>query len=160
MANPPSASDNFLQAPGGQYWDQNTGGILTAAQYQALKAPQTSTSGPSSQTVDYSKLLPSAQDYSSFAPLPYQSFGAVPYTQAATMNPASVGSTPAMQAASVDLSQMPGALSSYEAMVQQALAPTFRQQQDTLTSDLAKRGIFNSTAAQQLENDLSGQQAG
>lgn len=115
-------------------------------------------SATSTPSIDYSQLLPSASELASFTPLPYQSFGSVPQTQAATVDPASVASTPNMQAASVDLSSMPGALSSYESLNQQALAPTFQQQSDALTANEADRGIFNSTAASQLGNNLAGQQ--
>jgi hypothetical protein len=121
--------------------------------------------------MDYSQLLPSAQSYESFSPLSYQQFGSVPYVQASTVNPASVASTPDMQAAtvnpnslptaqaaSVDQSQLPGALGSYEQMVQSAMAPQFQQQNDALTANLADRGIFNSSAGQTLQNNLTGQQ--
>lgn len=124
-----------------------------------------------STPVDYSQLLPSAQSYESFAPMSYQQFGSVPYVQASTVNPASVAQTPGMQAAtvnpnslpgaqaaSVDQSQLPGALQSYEQSVNTAMAPQFQQQNDALTANLADRGIFNSSAGQQLQNNLTGQQ--
>jgi len=110
-------------------------------------ATSATTSSPSS--VDYSQLFPSANQLAQYTPLSYQSFGSVPQVQAATANPASV-----------DLSQMPGALSQYESLNQQALAPQFQQQQDALTANEADRGIFNSTAGLQLGNDLAGQQVG
>lgn len=137
----------------------------------------------SSPGVDYSSLLPSSTDMSSYAPLSYQDFGSVPTVAASTVSPASVAnvdpmqaatqanvagptaaqtatsSLPTAQAASVDNSTLPGALQSYENMNAQALAPTFQTQNDALTSDLAARGIFNSTAGQELQNNLSGQQA-
>jgi len=124
----------------------------TTGQPQTLGAngqPLPSLGSSSPNPVNYSQLLPSASQDASFTPLPYQDFGQVPYTQAATVNPASV-----------DLSQMPGALSQYESLNQQALAPQFQQQQDALTANEADRGIFNSTAGLQLGNDLAGQQAG
>jgi len=124
----------------------------TTGQPQTLGAngqPLPSLGSSSPNPVNYSQLLPSASQDASFTPLPYQDFGQVPYTQAATVNPASV-----------DLSQMPGALSQYESLNQQALAPQFQQQQDALTANEADRGIFNSTAGLQLGNDLAGQQVG
>jgi hypothetical protein len=111
--------------------------------------PVIGSSSTSSNTPDYSQLLPSASQLASYTPLSYQSFGSVPQVQAATATPASV-----------DLSQMPGALSQFEQMNQTALAPTFQQQSDALTANEADRGIFNSTAGLQLGNNLAGQQAG
>lgn len=137
-----------------------------------------------STPIDYSQLLPSAQSYESFAPMSYQQFGSVPYVQASTVNPASVAQTPGMQAAtvnpnsipganaatvnpnslptaqaaSVDTGALPGALQSYEQSVRSAMAPQFAQQNDALTANLASRGIFNSSAGQQLQNNLSVQQ--
>jgi hypothetical protein len=158
----------------GQYYLVGGGGQLTPASASATQNltqdfPGAAGTSDANDNINYSSLLPSASQLESFAPATYQQFGSVPYTQAATLNPAGVASTPNMQAAtvanvagpnasSVDLSQLPGALSSYEGDVQAALAPTFQQQQDALTANEADRGIFNSTAGLQLQNNLSGQQ--
>lgn len=124
---------------------------------------------PQNTQVNYSGLLPTAQQYQSFAPLSYQQFGATPQVSAATVNPAMLGPSPYMQAAqgsnlagpqaaTVDNSQLPGALQQYEGLNASALAPQFAQQNQALTGSEAQRGIFNSTAGQELQNNLSGQQ--
>jgi hypothetical protein len=136
--------------------DPSTGvEVLNTAANQAAIAKEPASAATA---VNYNQLLPSASQLESFTPLPYQSFGSVPYTQAATVNPANVAATPNAQAASVDLSSMPGLLSQYEGDVKSAMAPTFAQQNDQLNASLAGRGIYNSTAGQQLSNNLQGQQ--
>lgn len=109
--------------------------------------PGGNVASPPTNTANYSQLLPSQTTYQSFTPLSYQDFGSVPYVQAATTN-----------AASVDNSSLPGALQGYEGAVNSAMAPQFQQQQDQLNSGLAQRGIYNSSAGQELQNNLTGQQ--
>jgi hypothetical protein len=182
------ASGAFTVQQNGQYYSLNSAGQLSPQPVPAPAnltasypgSPSASGSNMSNSTVNYSSLLPTASQLESYAPLSYQDFGAVPQYAAATVNPATIQSTPQMQAAqqanvagpqaaqqgtvagpqaaSVDNAQLPGALSQYEQLNSQALAPQFKQQNDALTGSLAQRGIFNSSAGQELQNNLSGQQ--
>jgi len=118
-----------------------------------LKGGSSNSSQPQSDQslaspVDYSQLLPSSQQLQTFAPQPYQAFGAVPY-----VNPA------LSTAAQVDNSQLPGALSQYEQQLQASLAPSFQQQNQQLTAQLASSGLLDSSAATQATGNLQGQQA-
>lgn len=120
----------------------------------------TASTTPDPSQLDYSQLLPNSGTLQSYAPLPYQAFGNVPQLNAATMTPTQQASTPGMQAATVDPYSTDAAYQNYANQLQTSLAPTFQQQNDQLTAGEADRGIFNSTAGQQLQNNLSGQQAG
>jgi hypothetical protein len=104
--------------------------------------------GAPANQVDYSQLFPTSGQLSQFAPMSYQEFGAVPY-----VNPA------LSTAAKVDNSQLPGALSAYEQQLQTSLAPTFQQQGQQMTADLASRGLLDSSAAAQAQGNLQGNQA-
>lgn len=142
---------------------------------QPAQAPSASSGG------GLQNILPTPGQLGALAPLPLTAFGGIPYLdptymQAAQMGSpgqmaaasmaypgaqqaAQMGSPGAMQAAQVDLSQMPGALSQFQQQLLTALQPQFAQQQMGLDAQLGSRGIFNSGAAQQLQNDLTGQQA-
>jgi hypothetical protein len=78
----------------------------------------------------------------SFAPLPYQAFGAIPQIQPSLVSGGDIGSQ----------------LGPYGQAVYQAMAPYFAQQQQTLNEDLNQRGIYNSGAANYLLGNLLAQQ--
>ena len=78
--------------------------------------------------------------------------------QAQNANAASTGAA-GYNAAQVDPNQNQGYIQQYEGLVAQGLQPQFQQQDQALQASLAGRGISSSGSAQQLSNDLSGQQA-
>lgn len=147
------------QAPGGGYYYYGPDGKVyqdpypgevhagDLGNYTGMSASQLNGGGSGSSGGSASSLLPSPSQLGSFAPLPLQAFGNVPYLQPATYN-----------AAQVDYSQMPGALNAFTHSLYGQLQPQFDQQKEQLNEQLNARGIFNSGAAQQMQTDLTGQQ--
>jgi hypothetical protein len=78
----------------------------------------------------------------SYAPLPYQAFGAIPQINPYLVQPGDIGQF------------LPG----YSGAVNQAEQPFFQQQSDRLNQDLQSRGIFNSGAANAAQGNLLAQQ--
>lgn len=96
----------------------------------------------------FAGLIPSTTQLQNFAPRPYTDFGGIPTITPTYMQPGQVGDT-----------QMPGGMGLFESQLIAAMMPQFAAQRQGLDSEMASRGIFNSGAAQQASNDLSGQQA-
>lgn len=92
-------------------------------------------------------LLPTSTQLQSFAPAQYQQFGAVPTVAPTTMT-----------AATVDPAQNQQFYNQYAQQLQTSLQPTFDQQKQDLDASMAARGIFDSGAAVQAGNELTGQQ--
>lgn len=97
----------------------------------------------------FASLLPTPGQLGGFTPLPYTAFGQVPYVDPTYM-----------QSAGVNMSELPGAMDTFKGELLTSLAPQFAQQQQSLDAGLAGRGIFNSGAGAQAQNDLLGQQLG
>jgi len=97
--------------------------------------------------------MPTSTEVAAMAPAPLQSFGATPsvtpsYASAATYNPSLVNPAYNQQY-----------LNAQEGENAAALQPTFQAQDQTNQDQLAARGISSSGAAQDLTNQLYGQQA-
>lgn len=129
--------------------------LANLVQDSSTPSSSTASTDPTQQNqIDYSQLLPSAGQISQFAPLSYQNFGSIPQVQASTIN-----MPEGMQAATINQNTLPGALQEYSGLVQSQLNPTFQAQDQQLQAQLASNGLFNSTAANQAETNLQGQQA-
>lgn len=79
-----------------------------------------------------------------YTPLPYQAFGGIPQITPQTIQPGQI-------------SQF---LGPYAGAVEQSMAPMFQQQSESLDADMARRGIFNSGAANASQGNLLAQQFG
>lgn len=142
-------SNGLFDSSGGAYQNEkggNTSGILAASVQEGQDAlsDASQSGGPANivnQTLDPAQIA-------STQPLPYSSFGTTPVLGASTYS--STGYAPAL----VDPSQSAGYLAQSEAMLQ----PEFDKQSQALDQSLAARGILNSGAAVQAQNDLAGTQ--
>lgn len=90
----------------------------------------------------YANLFPSMMQLLGFGPRPYQDFGGVPTVNPTMIDPSSFGSY----------------LSPMMASEQAALAPTFARQDQRLNEDVASRGIYNSSAASDLQQRMMNDQ--
>jgi hypothetical protein len=108
----------------------------------AASIPQVNIPTPSYSEQGAAGAVPTGEELGSYAPLPYQDFGNIPYINPAYNN----------------LQAMPGALQGYESDIYQGLQPEFQSQDMALTDSLAGRGITDTGAATDLSQNLQTQQ--
>ena len=105
---------------------------------------------------------PTAAQLASYQPATFSQFGTLPTVNAATYNSSSYNPTTYnaqnAQAATVDPASAQQYLNQNENLLATANAPTFARQLESNNEQLAGRGIFNSGAAQQSQNDLEASQ--
>lgn len=130
--------------------DLGPGGGNGGGDPRAVASPQVQAqySAPDSGATSTPTGLPTAAQVAGMTPAPLSDFGATP-----TVTPTYA------DAALVDPSRTPQYLQQEEDANRTSLQPQFRQQQQANQDQLAARGISSSGAAQEITNDLYGNQA-